>query len=101
MVEKEQIVCTPHNISLISVNYSIVAVSRGSKPPVTLKRTRSDGDIQAINILTDNAKNLMRVVTDVLHATETATIRVTPEIREKLSGLSWVKTSEARQATLN
>lgn len=43
----------------------------------------------------------MRVVTDVLHATETATIRVTPEIREKLSGLSWIKTSEARQATLN
>ena len=41
-------------------------------------------------MLTDNAQNLMQAVSEVLFATEAATIRVPPEERVKL-GLQWVK----------
>jgi hypothetical protein len=41
-------------------------------------------------MLTDNAQNLMSAVSEVLYATEAATIRVPPAEREKL-GLKWVK----------
>ena len=41
-------------------------------------------------MLTDNAENLMSAVSEVLYATEAATIRVPPAEREKL-GLQWVK----------
>ena len=43
-------------------------------------------------MLTDNAQNLMGAVSEVLYATEAATIRVPPAEREKL-GLQWVKKS--------
>ena len=43
-------------------------------------------------MLTDNAQNLMGAVSEVLFATEAATIRVPPGEREKL-GLQWVKRS--------
>ncbi len=41
-------------------------------------------------MLTDNAENLMSAVSEVLFATEAASIRVPPAEREKL-GLAWVK----------
>ena len=41
-------------------------------------------------MLTDNAQNLMSAVSEVLFATEAATIRVPPKEREEL-GLLWVK----------
>jgi len=43
-------------------------------------------------MLTDNAQNLMQAVSEVLYATEAATIRVPPTEREQL-GLQWVKRS--------
>ena len=41
-------------------------------------------------MLTDNAQNLMSAVSEVLYATEAATIRVPPDARKEL-GLQWVK----------
>jgi len=41
-------------------------------------------------MLTDNAQNLMQAVSEVLYATEAATIRVPEAEREQL-GLQWVK----------
>ena len=49
-------------------------------------------DQDASEMLTDNAENLMSAVSEVLFATEAATIRVPPGEREKL-GLQWVKRS--------
>ena len=41
-------------------------------------------------MLTNNAQNLMGAVSEVLYATEAATIRV-PEEKRKELGLQWVK----------
>ena len=47
-------------------------------------------DREATEMLTDNAQNLMQAVSEVLFATEAATIRVPPDQRATL-GLQWVK----------
>ena len=52
--------------------------------------TDPEADQEASEMLTDNAQNLMGAVSEVLFATEAATIRVPPAEREKL-GLQWVK----------
>ena len=52
--------------------------------------TDPEADREATEMLTDNAQNLMSAVSEVLYATEAATIRVPPAEREKL-GLKWVK----------
>ncbi len=52
--------------------------------------TDPEADQEASEMLTDNAQNLMGAVSEVLYATEAATIRVPPEAREAL-GLQWVK----------
>ena len=49
-----------------------------------------EADQEASEMLTDNAQNLMQAVSEVLYATEAATIRVPPTEREQL-GLKWVK----------
>ena len=49
-----------------------------------------EADQEASEMLTDNAQNLMSAVSEVLYATEAATIRVPPEARKEL-GLQWVK----------
>ena len=49
-------------------------------------------------MLTDNAQNLMKAVSEVLYATEAATIRVPPEAC--LTGLNWVKRSVNLKAKL-
>lgn len=49
-----------------------------------------EADQEASEMLTDNAQNLMGAVSEVLYATEAATIRVPPAKREEL-GLQWVK----------
>jgi len=53
-------------------------------------RPDAEADQEASEMLTDNAENLMSAVSEVLFATEAATIRVPPAEREKL-GLAWVK----------
>ena len=52
----------------------------------------AEADQEASEMLTDNAQNLMQAVSEVLYATEAATIRVPPTEREQL-GLQWVKRS--------
>ena len=61
-------------------------------PPQTHTHSPIDpeADREATEMLTDNAQNLMSAVSEVLYATEAATIRVPPAEREKL-GLKWVK----------
>ena len=49
-----------------------------------------EADREASEMLTDNAQNLMGAVSEVLYATEAATIRV-PEEKRKELGLQWVK----------
>ncbi len=49
-----------------------------------------EADQEASEMLTNNAQNLMGAVSEVLYATEAATIRVPPAKREEL-GLQWVK----------
>ena len=48
-----------------------------------------EADQEASEMLTDNAHNLMSAVSEVLYATEAATIRVPPEARKELR-LQWV-----------
>lgn len=52
--------------------------------------TDPEADQEASEMLTNNAQNLMGAVSEVLFATEAATIRVPPAKREEL-GLQWVK----------
>ena len=54
-----------------------------------------EADQEASEMLTDNAQNLMQAVSEVLYATEAATIRVPPDARESL-GLKWVKRGHAK-----
>ena len=49
-----------------------------------------EADQEASEMLTDNAQNLMGAVSEVLYATEAATIRVPEDKRQEL-GLQWVK----------
>ena len=49
-----------------------------------------EADQEASEMLTDNAQNLISVVSEVLYATEVATIHVPPNVRKEF-GLQWVK----------
>lgn len=42
-------------------------------------------------MLTDNAQNLMKAVSEVLYATEAASIRVSPDSKAAQAGLRFVK----------
>lgn len=55
-----------------------------------LSVTDPEADQEASEMLTNNAQNLMGAVSEVLYATEAATIRVPQADREEL-GLQWVK----------
>ncbi len=57
---------------------------------ISLSLTDPEADQEASEMLTNNAENLMSAVSEVLFATEAASIRVPPAEREKL-GLQWVK----------
>ena len=57
-----------------------------------------EADKEATEMLTDNAQNLMKVVSEVLYATEAATIRVPPDARATLTGLNWVKREKPKSA---
>lgn len=59
-----------------------------------------EADKEATEMLTDNAQNLMKAVSDVLYATEAASIRVPPASREAISGLTWVKRSPREKTSL-
>lgn len=58
-----------------------------------------EADREATDMLTNNAQNLMKAVSEVLYATEAATIRVPIDVRANLTGVNWVKRSN-RKATL-
>ena len=53
--------------------------------------TDPEADKEATRLLTVNAENLMTAVGVVLNTTESALIKVPPEVRSHLTGLSWVK----------
>ena len=53
--------------------------------------TDPEADKEATRLLTVNAENLMTAVGVVLNTTESALIKVPPEVRAHLTGLSWVK----------
>ena len=53
--------------------------------------TDPEADKEATRLLTVNAENLMTAVGVVLNTTESALIKVPPEARAHLTGLSWVK----------
>ena len=52
--------------------------------------TDPEGNKESTGLVTDNARNLMTAVGEVLNATESAFIKVPPEDRVHLS-LNWVK----------
>ena len=62
--------------------------------------TDPEADKEATEMLTDNAQNLMKAVSNVLYATEAASIRVPPASREAISGLTWVKRSPREKTSL-
>ena len=53
--------------------------------------TDPEADKESTRLLTVNAENLMTAVGVVLNTTESALIKVPPEVRANLTGLSWVK----------
>ena len=55
--------------------------------------TGPEADKEATRLLTVNAENLMTSVGVVLNTTESALIKVPPEARAHLTGLSWIKKS--------
>ena len=56
-----------------------------------LSLSDKEADKEATEMLTDNAQNLMKVVSEVLYATEAASIRIPQESRGTLTGLTWIK----------
>ena len=50
-----------------------------------------EADKEASEMLTDNAQNLMKAVSEVLYATEAASIRVSPDSKAAKAGLRFVK----------
>ena len=59
-----------------------------------------EADREASEMLTNNAQNLMKAVSDVLYSTEAASIRVPPASRAAIPGLTWVKRSTKGKASL-
>lgn len=57
-------------------------------------------DKEATEMLTDNAQNLMKAVSDVLYSTEAASIRVPASARAAIPGLTWVKRTAKGKASL-
>lgn len=57
-------------------------------------------DKEATEMLTNNAQNLMKAVSDVLYSTEAASIRVPAAARADIPGLTWVKRSTKGKAPL-
>ena len=55
--------------------------------------TDPEADKEATSSLTVNAENLMTAVSVVLNTTESALIKVPPEARAHLTGLSWIRKS--------
>lgn len=60
-----------------------------------------EADKEATEMLTNNAQNLMKVVSEVLYATEAASIRVPTESRANLPGLTWVKRWELLSSSIS
>ena len=50
-----------------------------------------ESDREATEMLTDNAQNLMKAVSEVLYSTEAASIRVPPDSEAGKLGLRWIK----------
>lgn len=50
-----------------------------------------ESDKEATEMLTDNAQNLMKAVSEVLYSTEAASIRVPPDSEAGRLGLRWIK----------
>lgn len=50
-----------------------------------------EADKDATEMLTDNAQNLMKAVSEVLYSTEAASIRVPPDSEAGRLGLRWIK----------
>lgn len=99
MARKVADACTDKRMkrSVLQVVDKLPTISTQLKILATVKATSQGGDDpaadrEASEMLTDNAQNLMKAVSEVLFATEAATIRVSPEVRDTL-GLQWVKRS--------
>ncbi|XP_003382439.1 PREDICTED: vinculin-like [Amphimedon queenslandica] len=87
--------------TLLQVVDALPTIGTQLKIIATVKATRQGGDDpeadkEATEMLTDNAQNLMKAVSEVLYATEAAAIRVPPEIRSTLSGVTWVKKGKSK-----
>lgn len=98
MARKVAAVCTDKRMknSLLQIVDKLPTIGTQLKIIASVKATTQGGDDEtadreASEMLTGNAQNLMQAVSEVLFATEAATIRVSPENRAAL-GLKWVKT---------
>jgi vinculin len=97
MARKVAEACTDKRMkrAILQVVDKIPTIATQLKIIAAVKATRQGGDDEeadreASEMLTDNAQNLMGAVSEVLYATEAATIRV-PEEKRKELGLQWVK----------
>ena len=89
--------CTDKRLkrSVLQVIDKIPTIATQLKIIATVKATRSaddpESDKEATEMLTDNAQNLMKAVSEVLYATEAASIRVPPDSEAAKLGLRWIK----------
>nr|WEL12746.1 vinculin [Halisarca dujardinii] len=89
--------CTDKRLkrSILQVVDKIPTISTQLKIIATVKATRSgddpESDREATEMLTDNAQNLMKAVSEVLYSTEAASIRVPPDSPAGKLGLRWIK----------
>ncbi|KAL5479938.1 hypothetical protein EMCRGX_G023541 [Ephydatia muelleri] len=97
MARKVADACTDKRMkrAILQLVDKLPTISTQLKIIAAVKATRQGGDDaaadrEATEMLTDNAQNLMQAVSEVLFATEAATIRVPPDQRATL-GLQWVK----------
>lgn len=97
MARKVAEACTDKRMkrAILQVVDKIPTIGTQLKIIAAVKATRQGGDDEeadreASEMLTDNAQNLMGAVSEVLYATEAATIRVPVDKRKEL-GLQWVK----------
>jgi vinculin len=89
--------CTDKKLkrAILQVVDKIPTISTQLKIIATVKATRSgddpESDREATEMLTDNAQNLMKAVSEVLYSTEAASIRVPPDSPAGKLGLRWIK----------
>lgn len=96
-----RLACSACQLPVIIAHHTLSLSVRNCPPPfdvrcesivsTELPTADPESDKEATEMLTDNAQNLMKAVSEVLYSTEAASIRVPPDSEAGRLGLRWIK----------